>query len=752
MESAMVALVVEKLGKMMIEQINREASLVLNFREDFEWLSTKLTRIRSYLREADLRSAHNESVKSWLLDVAEIALDAEDILDECAVQSEGTDNESPQSSCVCAFSYSQLVFRRKMARRIKDVKERMRSILKLDGEELKLVGDVTHSDQPSTSTAQNVNWRGFNMIERDSHPAVAIESKVEEILHLLDDPAAPVIAVVGMGGVGKTFLMQNVFSRIKDKFEKSIWLAISQTYSLKKLQASLAMELDLNEVVNERVDEVKAAELIHGRLASRKFLIVLDDVWRATEQENLVLALGIPRGNNPESKIVVTTRSRHVSSNMIARVYELQPLSKEESWNLFCAFAFKGNQPTHHLEGIARQVEGECGRLPLAVKTVAASLANTTLSREWESKLQQLRAASSTEDPIMQILKLSYDSLPAHLKPCFVYLSFFPEDEEIDYQYLINLWVAEGYIPQGDDQLDIGWSYLCHLQSLCLVERVHVVVEGVHDVEVVPGKGLLYTMFKVHDLLLDLAISIAKASQCAFSVEEAFKKDLTVQTGRTCRRILMGKISIGDDDVEIMVRNRAYSASYLRTISFSNNSGIQNIPPILINGARVLRVLDLSNTGISALPTCVGNLKLLRVLNLSWTNITKVPECVRSIKGLRFLDISFCSRLDQFPEWIGELNCLEHLDIRSYSEKSVPKGISKLVSLQVLKLDDKNKLSVEDNDFLQLQHFVNLVNLREVWISIHHDAELKSIEDGILAPLVKMRDLAIFNYARYEVS
>ncbi|XP_059068411.1 disease resistance RPP13-like protein 4 [Cryptomeria japonica] len=357
MESAMLGLVVVKLGRMMIEQINNEASLVLNFRKDFEWLSEKLTRIRSYLREADLLSAHNESVKRWLLDVAEIALDAEDILDECVVDSEGTDNESPQSSCVCALSYSQLVFR--------------------------------------------------YIIESGSHP-VAIESKVEQVLHLLNDPAALVIAVVGMGGVGKTFLMQNLFNKIKGEFEKSIWLAISQTYSLTKLQAALAMELGLNEVVNGRVDEVKAAELIHGRLASRKFLIVLDDVWRATEQENLVLALDLPRGNNSESEIVVTTRSKHVSSNMNARVYELQPWSKEESWTLFCAFAFQGNRPPHNLEGIACQVEGDCGRLPLAVKTVAASLANTTLSREWEFKLEQLRAESSTEDPIMQILKLSF--------------------------------------------------------------------------------------------------------------------------------------------------------------------------------------------------------------------------------------------------------------------------------------------------------------------------------------------------------
>ncbi|XP_059074332.1 disease resistance RPP13-like protein 4 [Cryptomeria japonica] len=483
MESALVDAVVGKIVEMMVEEINKEVSLVLNFKKDFEWLSKKLTTIKGYLTYADVQSAHNASVKRWLLDVAEIALDAEDILDECALKSQGTENEIPQSSCVCAFSCSQLVFRCKMARRIKEVKDRMRSVME-EGAELKLVGDVTHSDQPSTSTSGNVKWRGTSQMEIDSRP-VAIEPKVEDVLRLLEDPSTPVIAVVGMGGQGKTFLMQNIFQRIKDKFEKSIWLSISQTYSLRKLQADMASQIKLQAgedleikskadmVIYGQVSELQAAECIHDCLTSRSSLIVLDDVWRATGEDNLIAALGLPAGHNTQCKIVVTTRSKFVCSNMNACVYELQPLSEEESWNLFCAFAFHGNQPPRHLQGVARQVEGECGRLPLAVKTVAASLADKTLSRDWESKLEQLKAASYTQDPIMQILKLSYDSLPPHLKPCFVYLSFFPEDEEIDYQYLINLWVAEGYVPQGDDQLDIGWSYVCHLHSLCLVERVY---------------------------------------------------------------------------------------------------------------------------------------------------------------------------------------------------------------------------------------------------------------------------------------
>ncbi|GLJ20253.1 hypothetical protein SUGI_0367800 [Cryptomeria japonica] len=733
MEHGLVNVVVGKFGEY------NQASIALNFRKELEWLKQKLRRLRSYLREIDIQSAQNGNAKSWLLDVEELALDAEDILDECAVESKGTNYEISQLSCLCAFSYSQLVFRFKMAHRIKGVKDRLRSIMEAAAE-LKLFHDLIHSDQPSTSTSRNVKWKRTNLMEKDSKP-VGIEPKVKEILRLLDNSAAPVIALVGMGGVGKTFLLQNVFNRVKDKFENSIWLEISQTYSLRELQADLASNIKLNEVV-KGVSEIQATELIHERLASTRALIVLDDVWRATEEDNLISSLGLPRGKNSQCKILISTRSRLVCRNMNAHVYEVHTLSEEESWTLFCAFAFPDchqNQPPEQLEGIARQIEEECGRLPLVVKTVAASLARKRSLTVWESKLGQIRVPSYTKDPIMQVLKLSYDSLPAHLKPCFAFLSFFPENEEIDPHYLINLWAAEGYVPQGEDQLDIGLSYIYDLYNLCLVERTGDIYDQVDK------------RFKLNDLMLDLAISISRESKCAFSVEETLNRGPSMQTSSRYRRILLGKKSIGDDDVEVMARNRGYSASCLRTLSFSQDIGIQNIPAMLLSDVRVLRILDLSDTNISSLPTCVGNLRLLKVLNLRGTKITKVPKCIRSNKNLRFLDISSCHCLQQLPQWIGELNCLEHLDISGIN--SMPKGISNLVSLQVLRLDFNNcKLSIEKNEFFQLEDYVYLINLREVSIVIHHEAELKTMEKGrIFAVLVKMRSLNICNASEGHV-
>ena len=74
MASALVDVVVEKLGGLLIEEINKEISLFCNFRNDVEWLKKKLTNIRGHLRDADAQSAHSDA---W---------DAEDIVDECALQ------------------------------------------------------------------------------------------------------------------------------------------------------------------------------------------------------------------------------------------------------------------------------------------------------------------------------------------------------------------------------------------------------------------------------------------------------------------------------------------------------------------------------------------------------------------------------------------------------------------------------------------------------------------------------------------
>ncbi|GLJ07399.1 hypothetical protein SUGI_0066120 [Cryptomeria japonica] len=648
METVLAAAVVGKVRQMVLQEVTNEISLVMNFREDFEELKNKIEQINCFLKEADgERSEKKESVINWLKRARDLAWRAEDIVEECAFEfMYGNITQS------CTLSYSQLIFRLRMGRRIKKVKARLSSIVK-EGDELKIYKATMSSAAAEASTSAPAQGKKSSLLPRDSHP-VGIDSKVEHLISLLEDPQVPIIAVVGMGGLGKTFLLQNFYNRAKSSLE----------------------------------------------VEGKRSLIVLDDVWTFSYEDNLIDKLGLPAERY--SNLVISTRNMEVAESSKARIYNLENLSDEDSWRLFCAYAFperEGNRPPPEVEEEGRKIVRQCGNLPLAIKTIAASLSTSRHVSEWESKSRQLQRAVTripNRDPVNDILKLSYDSLPAHLKACFAYLSFFPEDTEIDCEYLINLWIGEGFVPAGKDQWDMAWHCLYELVNLCLLQlwedRGMTVLHSTICYK-------LSKNCKIHDLLHDLAIKVSRENKCAFSVDRAIT-DTSDDTG--CCRILLAKQDINDN---------AFSQSRpvcLRTVSLSQKKEIRSIPAHFFRAMRGLRVLDLSSTSISALPASIGKMKLLKVLNLRDTLIEEVPEC--------------------------------HLECESINR--IPKGLSKLASLRILR-SSMLELSMEEDEFASVEDLVKMTELQELQFNVNDDMELKRIEDGILAELMKMRRLRI---------
>ncbi|MED6110195.1 hypothetical protein PIB30_040682 [Stylosanthes scabra] len=51
---------------------------------------------------------------------------------------------------------------------------------------------------------------------------------------------------------------------------------------------------------------------------------------------------------------------------------------------------------------------------------------------------------------MVQVLKPSYDDLYEEMKPCFLYLGAFPEDQEILVRDLICMWIAEEFIEKPE--------------------------------------------------------------------------------------------------------------------------------------------------------------------------------------------------------------------------------------------------------------------------------------------------------------
>ncbi|XP_059073255.1 putative disease resistance protein At4g10780 [Cryptomeria japonica] len=292
----------------------------------------------------------------------------------------------------------------------------------------------------------------------------------------------------------------------------------------------------------------------------------------------------------------------------------------------------------------------------------------------------------------MDILKLSYDSLPAHLKACFAYFSVFAEDENINCEYLVNLWIGEGFIPAGEQQWDMAWDWLDQLAQLCLLQLWENKEYNLND------EPRLIKYCNIHDLSHDLSIHISRENKCIFSVEEVSTH--TSGVSGWCR-ILLAKKDMKDNAISSISHS---CPVYLRTLSLTKNMEITSIPANLFTAMRGLRILDLSFTSISTLPSSIGKMILLKVLNLRRTKIKELLECECIIR--------------------------------------MPTGISKLASLRTLRsrwLDLSNKV----DEFMTLEDLANMTQLQELWLNINHEMELRRMEEGILVQLTKMRHLRI---------
>lgn len=72
------------------------------------------------------------------------------------------------------------------------------------------------------------------------------------------------------------------------------------------------------------------------------------------------------------------------------------------------------------------------------------------------------------------------------------------------------------------------------------------------------------------------------------------------------------------------------------------NLGIKEVFGSFLRQLCSLKALDLSETSITSLPSCIGNLKHLAFLQLKCTGICGLPVTIDDLEEVQFLDVSFC--------------------------------------------------------------------------------------------------------------
>ncbi|MEU8713567.1 BTAD domain-containing putative transcriptional regulator [Streptomyces sp. NPDC048663] len=227
----------------------------------------------------------------------------------------------------------------------------------------------------------------------------------------------PAVAVVsGMAGVGKSALALHVAHHLRERFPDgqlyvSLHGATPGVPPLTPAQALAALLRDLGadpRHIPERPDA--AAALLRSLLAPTRTLLLFDDAAHAAQVRPL-----LPGG--PGCAVIVTSRSPLTALDG-ARRFPLAPLTGEDSAALLRSVSGRAEiDAAHPLVGLT-------GRLPLALRVVAARLAARraltpdALAGQLTATEGRLQHLEYDDLSVRRSLAVAHDALAASARPC----------------------------------------------------------------------------------------------------------------------------------------------------------------------------------------------------------------------------------------------------------------------------------------------------------------------------------------------
>ncbi|KAF7148181.1 hypothetical protein RHSIM_Rhsim03G0014300 [Rhododendron simsii] len=488
-----------------------------------------------------------------------------------------------------------------------------------------------------------------NYVHLDSRTPI-----LEDIVGALRDSNVKMIGVHGLGGVGKTTLVEKVAKKMLDDgtFKQVPLVAVSKDHNVKDIQKKLADEL--NFTLDATKDEKgRAIELWNKFKNGEKYLVILDDIWEKVDLK----AIGIPvMEGTIGCKVVLTSRKEDLLRITMKadRNFPIAELPEEEGWNLFKKKVGNTIESRPEIDYLAREVCRKCKGLPVAINALGAALEDRPYHM-WKNALHKLERHMLTKiegiDPsVWATLWVSFDMLrSSDAQSCFLLCCLFAEDAKIPIDELMRHCMARSLLAQNPRTFDEARTAMCTVVDV--LKSASLLSTGDHE-----------NVVKIHDVIRDVGISIA----CE---KEAFMVD-------------HGAIQ--------WPRNPTNGPSYkAMSLSFQSIKGLPDEYPQL----EALMVDNSKFLNLEVPDNFFDGMMQLKVLTFTRMPMRQLPSSLAKLASLRMLHLSECE-LDDIAILKDLKSNLEVLSLRDSGIKALPPKIKQLTSLRVLDLQNCDKLMV----------------------------------------------------------
>ena len=242
-------------------------------RKEIKPLSDELNYMHAFLEKMSEEENPDKQDKIWMTDVREMSYDIEDSLDDfmiCIDDDKSAKKKSLMKKCTKLLD--KMKAHKRISKAIQEFKTQIREVR--DRNHRYRTGVMTTKD-----SHEMIDIRA-QAIFKDASELVAIDEQKNELINLLIEDGSlsqhqvKVVAIVGLGGLGKTTLANQVYESLKDKFDCKAFVTVSRTPHMLEVLRTILLDISGQEYTGDMQHLIrKISDFLQDKRYARKQLL-----------------------------------------------------------------------------------------------------------------------------------------------------------------------------------------------------------------------------------------------------------------------------------------------------------------------------------------------------------------------------------------------------------------------------------------------------------------------------------------------